>query len=73
MWIDANVFDYGFEGRCPSQKQVEKMVSVGVRSGANTIELWWGENMIELNKQSGQWYGRGWIRSISGSDIAEAL
>ena len=74
MIIDENVFDYGFEGRCPSKAQVAKIAKAGMGSGANFIEIWWGENMIEIQKAyNGHWFGRGWIRSISGQDLAEEL
>jgi hypothetical protein len=74
MFIDENVFDYGFEGKCPAKSQVSKVARAGMQSGASKIEIWWGENMIELEKAyNGLWFGRGWIRSISGQDLAEEL
>ena len=74
MIIDENVFDYGFEGRCPTKAQVTKVARIGMSSGASVVEIWWGENMIELQKAyNGSWFGRGWIRSIGGQDLAEEL
>lgn len=74
MIIDENVFDYGFEGRCPTKAQVTKVARIGMSSGASAVEIWWGENMIAINKAyNGLWYGYGWIRSISGADLVQEL
>ena len=74
MIIDENVFDYGFEGRCPTKAQVTKVARIGMSSGASAVEIWWGENMIAINKAyNGLWYGCGWIRSISGADLVQEL
>jgi len=71
---DPRFFDYGFEGRCPSKAQVTKIAKIGMQSGATHLSIWWGENMIEMDKErNDQWYGNGWIRSISGQDLAEEL
>ena len=43
MIIDENVFDYGFEGRCPTKAQVTKVARIGMSSGASAVEIWWGE------------------------------
>jgi hypothetical protein len=72
--FDANVFDYGFTGRCPSKAQVLKVAKQGVKSGAKQLNIWWGENGIEFNKApNGQWYGYGWIRRTGGQDMAGEL
>jgi len=74
MMIMENEFDYGFEGRCPSEAQVTKIAKIGMKSGATHLSMWWGENGIEIVKAgNGQWYGSGWIRRISGQDLAHKL
>ena len=74
MMIMENVFDYGFEGRCPSEAQVTKIAKIGMKSGATHLSMWWGENMIEMVLgANGFWYGSGWIRRISGQDLALKL
>lgn len=72
-WRDDNVFEYGFEGKCPSKAQVLKVAKIGAKSGASLMELWWGENMLEFDSLGTKWIGRGWIRSISGQDMAVEL
>ena len=74
MMIMENEFDYGFEGRCPSEAQVTKIAKIGMKSGATHLSMWWGENMIErVLGANGFWYGSGWIRRISGQDLALKL
>ena len=66
---------YEFEGRCPSKKQVLKVIDKAISEGSNQINIWWGENTITLEWQrmSRQWVGYGWIRRISGQDIANDM
>lgn len=66
---------YEFEGRCPSKKQVLKVIDKAISEGSNQINIWWGENTITLEKQriNGIWCGWGWIRRISGQDIANDM
>ena len=69
-----NMFEHYFEGRCPSKAQVMKVIKQALGEGATNLEISWGENMLTLLKNTnGLWYGYGWIRRISGSDIAEEL
>lgn len=72
------IFEFAFSGRKPSVAQVTKKVKEGVKSGADIIDVWWGENTITIEKStftSGQnhWFGYGWIKGISGSDLAHSL
>ena len=69
------LYEYYFDGRKPSLKQVLKHIEKGIRQNAEIIEVSWGENMITLRKQSysKHWQGGGWIRGISGHDIADNL
>lgn len=59
-----------FKGRKPSKAQVLKHVRILIAEGWQHIEVFWGENWIELEKFNGYWHGSGWIRDISGADIA---
>ena len=70
-----SIYEYYFQGRKPSIKQVMKQVAEGTRQGARVIEISWGENMITLQRLpvSKKWDGSGWIRGISGYDIARDL
>lgn len=69
------IYEYYFQGRKPSIKQVQKQIDEGIRQNVRAIEISWGENMITLYRigYNEQWHGNGWIKGISGYDIAEAL
>ena len=62
--------EYNFTGRKPSNAQLLKKINEGINRGEDLIELYWGENSITLDKSTGSWYGWGWIRNISGADLA---
>jgi hypothetical protein len=68
-------YEFDFEGRKPSLAQVMKRVNEGIRQGASLIQVSWGENMITIQRygHSHNWDGSGWIRGISGYDIARDL
>lgn len=68
------MYEYYFEGRKPSNAQVLKKVNEAINKGHNTIEISWGENMISIERMHNKlWYGSGWIRNISGSDLASKI
>lgn len=70
------LYEFYFEGRKPSVKQVMAKVNEGLRQNAQVIEVSWGENMITLQTLSyapNEWHGYGWIKGISGHDIATKL
>ena len=71
------MYDYFFEGRKPSIKQVLKQVQEGIKQGADMIHISWGENRIEflkgLSHCPNTLFGSGWIKGISGHDIAEDI
>lgn len=75
-----NTFSYSFEGRKPSKPQILKVVNQAIKSGHTRIEISWGENCIELEKDcypyprpNSKWFGHGWIKEISGDDLAVEL
>lgn len=59
-----------FTDRKPSKAQVLARVRKAMKEGAPVIEVLWGENWIEIENIHGYWHGRGWIRDISGQDLA---
>jgi hypothetical protein len=67
------------EGRKPSKDQVRKMVIAEFNAGYHTIDLTWGENWISIEKwtdwnlKTHNFQGHGWIKDISGSDLADQL
>jgi len=69
------MYEYTFEGRKPSNAQVLKKINEAINLGNRVIESNWGENQILIQKMGGYklWYGVGWIKNISGSDIANKL
>ena len=69
------LYEYDFQGRKPSKAQVLKQVNEGIKQNAKLILVSWGENRIDLDfyAPNHAWYGTGWIKSISGWDIAEDL
>jgi hypothetical protein len=63
------MYEYYFEGRKPSNAQVLKQINKAINQGNDYIEISWGENMLILEKRE-TWHGWGWIRNISGADLA---
>jgi hypothetical protein len=62
-----------FNGRKPSKAQVMKHVRGLVKDGWTDIHVIWGENRIEIENIHGYWYGSGWIRKMSGYDLAKEV
>jgi len=71
------LYEYEFTGRKPSNKQVLSKINEGIKENARIIEISWGENMVTLERTrigAGiEWYGSGWIRNISGADLANHI
>jgi hypothetical protein len=69
------LYEHYYDGRKPSKAQVLKQVAEGIRQNARVIEISWGENMVTLQRigNNSQWHGSGWIKNISGYDVAEDL
>jgi hypothetical protein len=69
------LYEYYFEGRKPSKAQVIKKINEGIKQNADMIHVSWGENRIDIDKSYNNqfWIGSGWIKGISGYDIAEEL
>jgi hypothetical protein len=72
--MTSNTYEYYFEGRKPSESQVKNLVVKALKQGYGKIEISWGENMIEIERAgNGQVYGYGWIKNISGQDMADEI
>ena len=64
-----------FQNRKPSKPMVTKAIKDAIKQGYKAIDISYGENLIELvyHDNHGQWCGYGWIKTISGSDIADDM
>lgn len=62
-----------FNGRKPSKQQVLKHVRTLIKDGWTDIHVNWGENRIEIENINGHWHGSGWIRNMSGYDLAKEV
>lgn len=69
------LYEYDFTGRKPSITQVLKQVREGIRQNCRVIQISWGENRIDIDRSYDglNWLGSGWIKNISGYDIAKDL
>lgn len=69
-----NAQNHNFTGRKPSKAQVMAQAKRFDAQGADFVSLTWGENWIDLQKQSnGIWCGFGWIKEIGGDWVAREL
>jgi hypothetical protein len=62
-----------FTGRKPSKVQINAKLKPLLKAGANHINVQWGENCITLEHLASGWLGYGWIKDISGEDLAREL
>ena len=68
------IFEHNFKGRKPTPGQVRKVAAASLARGYQAVEITWGEHMIGLEVLSnGLIDGYGWIRGISGYDLAVEL
>jgi hypothetical protein len=67
--------EINFEKRKPSRAVIMRTIGEYLKQGATDFDITWGENWIQLgySSQNEQWNGRGWIKEISGDDIANEL
>ena len=75
-----STYHFEFTGRKPSKAAVTKVAQRAIKDGHTQIELSWGENWIKLEKDvypyarpNSKWFGHGWIKDISGDDLAQEL
>lgn len=67
------MYEFYFVGRRPSKAQLQKHIKQALLKNEHSIELSWGENMIQLEKQrmNNTWVGWGWMKNISGDELAK--
>jgi hypothetical protein len=69
-----SIYEEYFDGRKPSKSQLVRSIKRGLKQGYDDFELSWGENMINLQKnRDGTWFGWGWIKALSGDNLAKEL
>ena len=69
-----SIYEQYFDGRKPSKNQVIQSIKRGTKQGHVDFEISWGENMVTLQKNNDNtWFGHGWIKNISGNDLAKEL
>ena len=65
--------------RKPSKNQVLKLMRTEFKAGYHTVDITWGENWLTIEKWTDwahkvhKYVGQGWIKDISGSDLADQL
>jgi hypothetical protein len=59
--------------RKPSRALIMRTIGVYLEQGHKDLDIRWGENWIEIVKGGSNWHGHGWIKDISGDDIANEL
>lgn len=62
-----------FTGRKPSKVQIMAKIKPILKTGETFIQVQWGENQITLEQLASGWLGYGWIKNISGDDLAREL
>ena len=62
-----------FTGRKPSKVQIFAKLKPLLKTGENFILIQWGENQITLENLASGWLGYGWIKGLSGDDLAREL
>lgn len=59
--------------RKPSRALIMRTIGVYLEQGHKDLDIRWGENWIEILRGGSHWFGSGWIKDISGDDIANEL
>ena len=59
--------------RKPSRALIMRTIGVYLEQGHKDLDIRWGESWIEILKGGDHWFGSGWIKDISGDDIAKEL
>ena len=57
----------------PSRALIMRTIGVYLEQGHKELDIRWGEHWIEILRGGNQWFGAGWIKNISGDDIAKEL
>jgi hypothetical protein len=69
------MIDFDFTGRAPSLTQIRARVRAAIGLGHDFIQITWGENCItlEYSEYLEAWTGHGWIKRVSGDNLAMEL
>ena len=61
--------------RKPSKAVVMRTIAEYLKQGGKAFSIYWGENWLDLtyHNRYNTWYGTGWIKDISGDDVAKEL
>jgi hypothetical protein len=61
--------------RKPSRKMILRDICKAAERGYGAFDIIWGENALEIvwHPNHVRFYGIGWIKDISGSDIANEM
>ena len=59
--------------RKPSRALIMRVIAEYLEQGHTDLDIRWGENWLEIVKSGNNWFGAGWIKDISGDDIAKEL
>lgn len=69
------VINIEYKNRKPSRAVIMRTLAEYLKQGGKCFSITWGENWIDLDYHPNQeqWYGNGWIKDISGDDLANEL
>jgi len=69
------VIQIEYKNRKPSKAVIMRTLAEYLKQGGKNFEINWGENWIDLTYHGTYktWHGTGWIKDISGDDIANEL
>ena len=69
------VINIEYKNRKPSRAVIMRTLAEYLKKGGKCFSITWGENWIDLDYHPNQeqWYGNGWIKDISGDDLANEL
>jgi hypothetical protein len=59
--------------RKPSRALIMRTIGVYLEQGHQDLDIRWGEWWLEIVRGGNKWFGAGWIKDISGDDIANEL
>jgi hypothetical protein len=75
MSTQFEIITINYEKRKPSRAVIMRTLAEYLKQGGKAFEIHWGENCIDVyfDPRVEQWFGYGWIKEISGDDIAREL
>lgn len=75
MSVTYPIINIEYKNRKPSRAVIMRTLAEYLKQGGKCFSITWGENWIDLDYHPNQekWYGNGWIKDISGDDLAKEL